>query len=382
MNRVPSKSSPKSSSKSAPRSSRASPTTDRRVTKLLAWYDANRRDLPWRVNGQPTHPQPYHVLVSEAMLQQTQVATVIAYFERFIEAFPTLQALADADEQTVLRQWQGLGYYRRARNLHAAARMIVERFDGQIPDDVATLRELPGVGRYTAGAIASIAFGKSEPLVDGNVARVLARWDAYDQPVDATAGQKHIWAMAEKIVPPNRPGDFNQALMELGATLCLAKSPQCLMCPMATGDDCAALKHDDPQRFPVTQPRRDPKSVTHHIVAVNRRGKWLFTQRPAVGLWSNMWQMPTTEDLPVKTDDAQLADWLLRQHGLRASQITPRQTFRHQTTHRTITFNLWHVEAVTGRLRSTTSTQWRKLDDLDDLPLANPQRRVVEILST
>ncbi|MDP9349789.1 MAG: A/G-specific adenine glycosylase, partial [Gemmatimonadota bacterium] len=186
---------------------------------LLRWYDAHRRDLPWRAEGPP---DPYRVWLSEVMLQQTRVETVKPYFRRWLERFPTLAALAEAPQDEVLKAWEGLGYYSRARNFHRAAREVVERYGGEVPGDAAAFRALPGVGRYTAGAVLSIAFGRPEPVVDGNVRRVFAR--LLDDPDPAEGA---LWALAEALVPGARPGDLNQALMELGATVCVPRNPRC-----------------------------------------------------------------------------------------------------------------------------------------------------------
>ncbi|MEZ6191711.1 MAG: A/G-specific adenine glycosylase [Phycisphaerales bacterium] len=226
----------KATTATEPRSNPRPPDADPRVGKvrqrLLKWYDAHRRHLPWRADKSET-PNPYHVLVSEAMLQQTQVATVIPYFNRFIEALPTVDDLAAADEQAVLRLWQGLGYYRRARNLHAAAKAIQQEHGGKVPDTIEALLKLPGVGRYTAGAIASIAYGRPAPILDGNVARVLARLFLIEQPVDAPKTRNTLWQLAEQLVPDKRAGDFNQAVMELGALVCTKVNPSCEACPLS-----------------------------------------------------------------------------------------------------------------------------------------------------
>jgi len=338
---------------------------------LLRWYDRHRRDLPWRSE----QPEPYHVLVSEAMLQQTQVATVVAYFQRFIDAFPTVARLAAADEQQVLRHWQGLGYYRRARNLHAAARAIVAERGGNVPDNVDALLTLPGVGRYTAGAIASIAFSRAEPLVDGNVMRVLARRFGIDAPVDQPATQNQLWALAERRVPDDRPGDFNQALMELGALVCTPKQPQCMRCPLASR--CAARVRGDAEALPRKSGRPAVKAVTHHIVAVHRRGRYLFVQRPADGLWSNMWQMPTAEGLP--GDKAGMLRSFIASYGPRVGRPQCLAEFNHQTTHRAIAFHLHATDVTGGRLKPRAGL-WRSLHDIDDLPLPNPQRKAVQLL--
>ena len=211
------------------------------------------------------------------MLQQTQVATVIDYFNRFIERFPDARALAGANEQEVLNAWQGLGYYRRARNLHRAAQVIVEEFDGRVPDTVEGLLKLPGVGRYTAGAVASIAYGVRAPIVDGNVARVLARIELIDEPVDEAGVKKRLWGLAERYVPGDGPGDFNQAMMELGAMVCVPRGPSCLVCPVKRY--CGAHEAGRQGELPVVAKRVKQKKVRHEVVAIEKGGKFLFAQR-------------------------------------------------------------------------------------------------------
>lgn len=341
---------------------------------LLRWYRENRRDLPWRADsssGSFSGFNPYHTLVSEAMLQQTQVATVIPYFHRFIAAFPTVEDLSAAEEQRVLRLWQGLGYYRRARNLHAAARMIVERFDGQLPSAVEELLKLPGVGRYTAGAIASIAFNRRAPIVDGNVARVLSRWFAIEEPVDEPRTRERLWKLAEHLVPPRSPGDFNQGMMELGAMVCAPKSPACLVCPVSS--HCDAHRRGIQDRLPAMLPKRKPKPVTHAVLAIEKRGRYLFEQRPADGLWSNMWQLPTREGESV----ASLPQWAADTLGLCIGLPERVSGFTHQTTHRTIRFTVHHASVASGRKRRGA---WHRLDAVDDLPLPKPQLEALKIV--
>lgn len=355
---------------------------------LLRWYARHRRDLPWRA-GTPSAlagdtPDPYHVLVSEAMLQQTQVATVIDYFQRFVAEFPTVHALAAADEQRVLRAWQGLGYYRRARHLHAAAKAIVERHAGAVPVNAEALATLPGVGPYTAGAIASIAFGQHAPILDGNVARVFARLFAIDQPIDATPTRQRLWALAADFAKGPNPGDANQALMELGATVCTPRSPRCLTCPVRT--HCRAADRGQADQLPAKLPRRKATAVTHVVLAIprprNRKPQapaYLFEQRDDHGLWAGMWQMPTCEDPDAQRD---LPAWLACRHGLRVATLQELTTFTHATTHRTITFRVLLAPNPTGRLSTKgPPRQWATLDALDPLPLANPQRRIVTLLT-
>jgi A/G-specific adenine glycosylase len=340
----------------------------------MLWYRRCRRDLPWRSD----RPDPYHVLVSETMLQQTQVATVIAYFHRFIAALPTVEALAAADELRVLRLWQGLGYYRRARHLHAAARCIVQQHGGKMPTTAAELNKLPGVGRYTAAAVASIAFGQQAAVLDGNVARVLARWCAIDQPIDDAAVKTQLWSIAESLVPkrhpesPGSPGDHNQAVMELGALICTPRQPKCSICPVATL--CEANAQGRADALPVRRQRRKPTATTHHIVAVRRGGKLLFEQRPADGLWANMWQMPTAES----TDESDLPAWLTQHAGVTTSKLKRIDSFTHQTTHRTIEFVVWSAATPRGKLKRGT---WRHPNDVDDLPLPNPQHKALHLIT-
>ncbi len=345
---------------------------------LLAWYRTHHRVLPWRPPpGAPAGSlPPYYTLVSEAMLQQTQVATVVAYFERFIAALPTLEDLAAADPQHVLRLWQGLGYYRRARNLHAAARMCCERFDGRVPKTVEQLLELPGVGRYSAGAIASIAHGQCAPILDGNVARVLARVLAIREPIDQTPTRHHLWAVAAALVPRSprsSPGDFNQAMMELGARVCTPRDPDCAHCPLR--GRCAAYAAGCVAELPVVRPRKQPKPVTHRVLVVQRGRAYLLVQRPGKGLWSSMWECPTAEALEGQT----LIQWAQSRLGLALYPPTALGHFTHQTTHRAIRFEVSVAKVRGGRVRRGTGV-WRALHKLDDLPLSNPQRRVMELL--
>ncbi|MBI1373786.1 MAG: A/G-specific adenine glycosylase [Phycisphaera sp.] len=357
--------------------------------KLLAWYRRDHRAMPWRAERGDT-PNPYHVMVSEAMLQQTQVATVIDYFNRFVTALPTVEALAAADEQRVLRLWQGLGYYRRARRLHRAARVIVEQHNGRVPDDVDALRALPGVGRYTAGAIASIAYGRAEPVVDGNVMRVLARLGGCDEPIDDKAVQQRMWDTATALLPRARkgsyaPGELNQSLMELGATVCTPRNARCLVCPVRELCEAAATGRVD--ELPIKAGRTKQTDVTHRVIAVSRGGKLLFEQRPDDGLWSGMWQMPTVEVGTRNAErgsgsDADLVSWLSERYGLRVNGAGVMQvgSFIHMTTHRRITFEVYHAGDVAGRLRPNVAA-WRAPGDTGDLPMSNPQRRVLRLLT-
>lgn len=262
--------------------------------KLLAWYARERRDLPWRRTS-----DPFAIWISEAMLQQTRVEAVIGYWERFLARFPDVRTLARAPEQDVLAAWSGLGYYRRARALRAAAQAIVERHGGEFPRDAELVRELPGIGPYTAGAVLSIAFDLPEPLVDGNVARVFARWFAHE--ADAPATLKWAWERARELVPQGAgAGQWNQALMELGATVCTPQRPRCETCPVARS--CAALAQGAVARIPRPKVRPEPVDVELVAWVVERRGAILMEQRPAEGRMGGLWQLPTVQVAPERPE--------------------------------------------------------------------------------
>lgn len=332
--------------------------------RLTAWFRSHSRDLPWRVNR-----TGYAALVSEAMLQQTQVSRVVERFEQFMDRFPTVEALAAADEQDVLTAWRGLGYYRRARHLHAAARAIVDEHGGSVPDDVDALEKLPGVGRYTAGAIASIVFGRRVPVVDGNVQRVLARWFEYDEArPDEREAVTWTWRTAASLVEQaDDPGAFNEAVMELGALICSPRRPACDTCPVR--EHCAAHRRGRANEIPPPKQATVQQQVHHHAVAVRRGNRWLIEQRGSDGLWSRMWQVPTIET-GSKLTRSRLADRL----PVRVQSIEPLTVFDHQTTHRRIRF---HVFCATSRSRRG---DWRTLDEIADLPLSVPQQRIVAML--
>jgi A/G-specific adenine glycosylase len=259
------------------------------VEALGAWFDGAARDLPWR-----RRREPYAVWVSEVMLQQTRVETVVPYFERFLSRFPDVGALAAAPLDDVLHLWSGLGYYRRARQLHATAREVTERYGGAFPRDAEGLRTLPGVGAYTAGAIASIAHGQREPLVDGNVGRVLARVDGIDAPIKSPAAVRQLWARARTLVPADRPGRFNEALMELGATVCTPRDPRCYACPLEAL--CVARATGRVAELPVTEAKAPvPDVPALALVLVSREARVLFARRREGGLFGGLWEPPMIE---------------------------------------------------------------------------------------
>jgi A/G-specific adenine glycosylase len=346
--------------------------------QLLQWFDLHQRTLPWRLNRNAppgTRLNPYHVLVSEAMLQQTQVSTVIPYFHRFIERFPNLNSLADAHEQEVLRLWQGLGYYSRAKNLQLAAKKIVSDHAGQMPGKVDELLKLPGIGRYTAGAVSSIAFGQRVPILDGNVLRVLCRIDGIQDDPKNSPTQKLLWKRAEEILPRERVGDFNSALMELGALVCTARSPQCLVCPVSA--HCQALADGMQDRIPLRRKAKSTPLVHRHTFCVRCGDRYLIEQRPAKGRWAGMWQFITIEA------DGDSSRLLQTPYSLRASVPRKIGVIEHALTHRRYQFEVFACEmkrAATPKGLERPS-KWVTLAEMDQRPLPRPHVRMVELLN-
>lgn len=330
---------------------------------MRAWFKKSARPFPWRT----TPRDPFASLVSEVMLQQTQASRVAERFPAFMARFPTASALASSDVQEVLGLWSGLGYYRRARYLHAAAVEIVERFGGVTPTDVPDLGTLPGVGRYCAGAVASIAGGRPEPIVDGNVARVLLRLEGKPLRHGSARAMEWSWARAEVLaaLAGRHAGAFNEALMELGATVCVPKSPRCPACPLARL--CAARRAGSQNRIPLpkAQPRRTPLRCAVALVG-DGKGRVLVERRPESGLWGGLWQAPTLDNGPTRRVLAAYAT---------ATGLRRVDEFLHRTTHR-------DVEIVVYRGRwtgaETAGRRWVGEGDLGSIALASPQRRILE----
>lgn len=296
--------------------------------QLLHWYDNNRRYLPWREN-----PTPYHVWISEIMLQQTQVQTVLPYFHRFTAALPNVSALASVSQDRLHKLWEGLGYYSRADNLHKAAQIVVSEHDGQLPEDYETLLSLPGIGPYTAGAIASIAFGQRVCAVDGNVLRILSRMSAYDGPINVASSAKPLQHLAQSLVPAHRPGDFNQALMDLGAMVCSANgSPHCKCCPVANG--CLAKEKALTGILPIKKPKK-PRSIEYHgIVILTTNNQVWIRKRPSGQLLAGLWEFL---DYPDLLDDDSLSKQLISL-CLTPDSIDSLGAARHIFTHKE-----WHM---------------------------------------
>ncbi|UCF34364.1 MAG: A/G-specific adenine glycosylase [Phycisphaerales bacterium] len=337
--------------------------------KLLRWYDRNKRDLPWRRRA----ADPYAQWVAEIMLQQTRVETVIGYYERFIRSYPTLAALARARHGEVLKYWEGLGYYRRILHLHQAARALCEQ-NAVVPDTVEGLCRLPGIGEYTAAAIASIAFGRREPAVDGNVARVLARLFGVALDIRSPEGKRRLRSLAEQLIPRSRPGDFNQAWMDLGSSICTPKAPACHECPLNT--NCEAFVARTVDHLPLRSSLKKVKQVRAVVGVFLNGGRMLLRRRPTGGLWSGLWEFPNAE----VTDSCQEAD-LLQELALDCGmslrdEPTQAALVEHRLTHRHITFFVY-VASVGNRRSSTKPTfRWVTKQSMARLSISTAHRRI------
>jgi len=342
---------------------------------LLKWYRANRRDLPWRRTR-----DPYAIWVSETMLQQTRVDTVVPYYERFLERFPDVQSLASADMDDVLGAWAGLGYYSRARNLKAAAREIADTHGGRIPDDADGLRALPGIGRYTAGAVASIAFDRPEPVVDGNVARVLSRLLGIREDIKRPQVEKRLWEAAATLARGPRPGNLNQALMELGALVCTPAEPRCLACPLAL--HCDAHRRGDAASLPKKQRKPAARRIEAAAGWVLRRGKVLAVRRPPTGLLGGLWELPGG-DLERREDPADGLVRNLRQRvGLAVAHTEYAGAVEHLFTHRRLRLHLFRCDPPKGRTRldGFDAHRWLAPGSLCELPHGAVTRKALALL--
>lgn len=346
---------------------------------LLDWYDRKGRSLPWRKNA-----DPYRILVSEFMLQQTRVETVVPYFERWMRRFPSLLDLADADLDSVLALWSGLGYYSRARRLHATARLVRDRHDGAIPDTITALRELPGVGPYTAGAIASIAYDRAEPAVDGNVRRVLAR--LFDIEDDSPA---RLDAIARGLVAAKRPGAFNQALMELGGRVCAPRSPDCEACPVEAV--CAARQRGTVSKRPRKRSKsRVPTFAVGTAVILSAAGRIALGRRRPDGLLGGLWEFPglvAESSEPPSCAAKRTAASIIAAHDLDHAEPEPLTPMPHAFTHRRHVYHP-HVFRIPGEPRLSSSDEtwtqvaWHDSDALDRRPLPAAQRNLSKQLRT
>jgi A/G-specific adenine glycosylase len=338
-------------------------------TYLLKWYRAAHRLLPWR-----GEVDPYRIWVSEVMLQQTQVETVIPYYAHWLQRFPTVQSLAEAPEREVLALWEGMGYYARARNLHRAAQLIVSEYHGQLPRTVEGWLALPGVGRYTAAAIASLAFGADAAVLDGNVKRVLARTFNLEVDVKSSRGEKLLWALAQSLVPPGEAGDYNQAIMDLGATVCTPRAPQCAACPVQSL--CAAKKLGAQQERPAARARA-PLPLKHFAVAVIcKRGRVLLVRRQEK-LLGGLWAFPSLEGKTQAALRRAIREaWKLKvEVGQRALTLT------HTFSHFRMAAQVYACQWQAGALPRSSGARWAPVSKLTDYPMGKIDRQIARTLN-
>ncbi len=343
--------------------------------RLLAWYDREHRRLPWRGAR-----NPYRIWVSEVMLQQTRVETAIAYYRRFLERFPTVARLAAAQPEEVLKAWEGLGYYARARNLHRAARALVERHGGRLPPEPEAFRTLPGVGDYTAAAVYSIAFGRPLAAVDGNVRRVLARLLALGLAVDSAAGGRRIRETAERLLDRDRPGDFNQALMELGALVCTPRRPACPGCPLRAL--CRAGRSGTAAHYPRKAPARPVPTVPVAVGVIFKDGRVLVTRRPEAGLLGGLWEFPGGKIEPGEAPLEACRRELAEETGLAVEGLEPLGIVRHAYSHLRVVIHAFRCRFAAGRvrLRSAAAHRWVSPARLGELALPQATRRLLPLL--
>ncbi len=350
------------------------PTTWRREfhRRLRHWYRGNARDLPWRRTR-----DPYAIWVSEIMLQQTQVATVIGYFDRFLAEFPDIASLAAATEEKVLRLWEGLGYYRRARQMNHAAQVIVEQHGGVFPSDALTVRALPGIGRYTSGAILSIAFDAREPILEANTIRLLARLSVYRGDPTSTDGQQRLWALAEELLPQRGAGEVNQALMELGSQVCTPRAPRCSECPVSSL--CRAFARGLQDRIPAMRKKPTAEAMREAAVVVRRGDQVLLMRRPGHGRWGGLWNFPR---FAIAADDASIEKTLAAEMkqlaGVRLRAIEKWLTYKHTVTRFRITLECFAATHTGGEPRSADATelQWFDVAELTRLPMPVTARKL------
>jgi A/G-specific adenine glycosylase len=346
------------------------------TSSLLSWYTLNQRNLPWRDN-----PDPYFVWVSEVMLQQTRVDTVIPYFYNWINRFPSIESLAYATEQEILKCWEGLGYYSRARNLHKAAGIICREFGGKLPCKRSKLEELPGIGPYTAGAIASIACGMDEPVLDGNVTRVYARLYNLNFPVKSGTGRRYLYKLAVEVLPRGKAGTYNQALMDLGATICLPRQPLCSQCPLSAY--CVSFSVGNQEERPIRQVRIAVPHYTVTAAVIWKDGNVLIARRPSHGLLGGLWEFPGGK---VEAGE-ELAEGLKREirEELGVDITVGREigVFNHAYTHFKIKLHAFNCQIIGGEPAAIAASeiQWIEPGNLGSFPMGKIDRQISNLIN-
>lgn len=341
---------------------------------LLSWYATQGRDLPWRQTR-----DPYAIWISEVMLQQTQVKTVIPYYERWLAKFPTVEDLAAADQQAVLKLWEGLGYYARARNLHKAAQQVVADHGGRFPQDLAGAITLKGIGRTTAGGILSAAFNQPVAILDGNVKRVLARLTALPAPPNKALN--HLWAVSEQVLDPQQPRDFNQAIMDLGATLCTRHSPACLLCPWQP--HCAAYNQNAVSDFPMTEPRSPlPHKRIGVAVITDDQGNILIDRRKQEGLLGGLWEFPGGKIEADETVEACVKREIKEELDIEIEVESHLITIEHAYTHFKVTLNVFNCKHLSGDPKPLESDEvkWVTLDEIDQYPFPKANSQIIDAM--
>lgn len=342
-------------------------------SRLLDWYRQNARDLPWRRD-----PDPYRVWISEIMCQQTQVATVVPYFQRFMRRFPTVAELADAEEEELLRHWEGLGYYRRARSLHAAAKTIVSN-GGDFPREFDDVIALPGIGRYTAGAILSIAFDQRQPILEGNTQRVFSRWIALPADPTSPSANQLLWRVAAAILPRQGAGEFNQAAMELGAMVCTPKNPDCQRCPVK--GYCAARQTGLELDIPHKKKSIEYQDRTEYALVIrDSAGKYLLRPLPDAGRWAGLWDFPRTSHVDATSIDS-AADWLARELGVAVKPGVRLQTIKHAVTKYRISLHVHEAGWTTASAELPVPWRFVEPGELRRLPMSVTGRTIAEHLA-
>ncbi|WP_339719865.1 A/G-specific adenine glycosylase [Marinomonas primoryensis] len=337
--------------------------------RVLTWFDEHgRKTLPWQENK-----TPYRVWISEIMLQQTQVTTVIPYYHKFMTSFPSVEALAQAEQDEVLAHWSGLGYYARARNMHKAAKMLVDEFDSEFPQSVEGVCELPGIGRSTAAAILSISRGVQAAILDGNVKRVLSRFHAVPTWPGEKKTENAMWELAENYMPSERCGDYTQAMMDLGATLCTRSKPQCLLCPLES--DCEGRQTPDPTQFPIRKPKKaaKPEKSIQLLVLMNQQEQLLLEKRPQTGIWGGLWSLPEL------AADESVVLHIEQRFSAQVSSVIPLSSFRH-------TFSHYHLDISPSQIQMAAANwimegdkyQWFRQQEALALGLPAPVRSILE----
>jgi len=345
-------------------------------TALLPWFAAHARDLPWRRNR-----TPYRVWAAEIMLQQTRVDTVIPYYQRWMKSFPSWRALARAPQSEVLKAWEGLGYYSRARNLHKAAQIICDEFKSRPPQTADELRRFPGIGPYTAAAIASLAFNADAAVVDGNVIRVLSRLFAYGGDPRASAGRTEMQRLADELLVKGRAGNFNEAMMELGALVCLPKGPKCSGCPVK--GVCAAFAAGDPERFPVSAPKKKiPHLIVGAAVVSNRKGEVLIAQRRQNDMLGGLWEFPGGKQEPGESITECIVRELREELGIQISVGEFLMTVQHTYSHFSMTMEVYRAKIFSGRPRPLHCADyaWVRIPDLGNYAWSKADLQVIEKL--